>query len=242
MRSGNPALSEKAFKEAFPARADEGVMTIEGTVNKTAILFIVLMIGASIGWYQPIETAAPLLWTGLIGGLVLALVTIFKKEWAKFTAPPYAFFEGLFLGAVSMMYASLYEGIVLNAIMLTLGTFAAMLAVYRSGLINVTQRFRLGVVAATGGIMLVYFATWILGFFGINVSLVTGTGLIGIGFSLFIIVIAALNLILDFDLIEQGAANDAPKFFEWYSAFGLLVTLIWLYLEFLRLLAKLQRR
>ncbi|HLR76381.1 MAG TPA: Bax inhibitor-1/YccA family protein, partial [Balneolaceae bacterium] len=150
--------------------------------------------------------------------------------------------EGLFLGAVSVMFANVYQGIVFNAVLLTIGIFAVMLFIYRTGIIKVTQRFRMGIVAATGGIFLVYMATFILGFFGINVSLITGNGLFGIGFSLLIVVIAALNLVLDFDLIDKGADYGAPKYFEWYCAFGLMVTLVWLYIEILRLLSKLQER
>jgi uncharacterized YccA/Bax inhibitor family protein len=184
-----------------------------------------------------------LMWGGAIGGFIVALITIFKKEWAPITAPLYAGLEGLFLGAISVMYADLYyEGIVTTAVALTMGIFAAMLMIYRSGLIEVTQKFRMGIAAATGGIFLVYIATWVLSFFGINVGLITGTGIWGIGFSLLIIVIAALNLVLDFDLIDRGAAQGAPKYFEWYTAFGLIVTLVWLYIEILRLLGKLQRR
>lgn len=238
-RSGNPTLSEKLFQQAGSLPSKEGAMTVSGTVNKIGILFLLLLIGASISWYQPSMT---FVWLGALGGFIVAMVTIFKKEWSPVTAPLYAVLEGLFLGAISVMYASAYGGIVFNAIILTLGIFAAMLAIYRSGLIKVTQRFRMGIVAATGGIALVYIASIVLGFFGINLSLVTGAGVWGIGFSLIVIVVAALNLVLDFDLIDKGAEYNAPKYFEWYTAFGLIITLVWLYLEILRLLAKLQRR
>lgn len=239
MRSGNPTLSEKTFQGVSQTVPGDGAMTIAGTINKTAILFLILMLGASISWYQPSQVFT---WGGAIGGFIVAIITIFKKEWSPITAPVYAGLEGLFLGGISLMYANAYDGIVYNAIMLTLGTFAAMLIAYQSGWIEVTKRFRMGVVAATGGIFLVYFASIILGFFGINIGLIHGTGLMGIGFSLIIVGVAALNLVLDFDMIERGAEANAPKYFEWYTSFGLMITLIWLYIEILRLLAKLQRR
>lgn len=239
-RSGNPTLSEDMFPQAGAlADTSQGAMTISGTVNKIGILFLLLLIGATISWYQP----SPIfIWVGAIGGFIVAIVTVFKKEWSPITAPLYSALEGLFLGAISMVYANMYEGIVFNAVALTLGIFAAMLITYRSGLIEVTQKFRMGIVAATGGIALVYIASIALGFFGINLSLVTGTGMFGIGFSLIVVVVAALNLVLDFDLIERGAEAKAPKYYEWYTAFGLIITLVWLYLELLRLLSKLQRR
>lgn len=239
-RSGNPALSKKIFQtQQAGISAAEGAMTISGTINKIGVLFLLLLIGASVSWYMP----SPIfIWGGAIGGFIVAMVTVFKKEWSPVTAPLYGVLEGLFLGAISVTFAEMYDGIVYNAIILTLGVFAAMLMIYRSGLIKVTQRFRMGVIAATGGIALVYIASIVLGFFGIELSLITGTGIYGIGFSLLIVGIAALNLVLDFDLIEKGAEAQAPAYFEWYTAFGLIITLVWLYIEMLRLLSKLQRR
>lgn len=239
MRSGNPAISEKTFQNVSQAVPRDGAMTISGTINKTIVLFLLLLLGASISWYQPSQI---FIWGGAIGGFIVAMVTIFKKEWSPVTAPIYAGLEGLFLGGISLMYANMYDGIVYNAVMLTLGTFAAMLLAYRLGWIEVTKKFRMGVVAATGGIFLVYIASFILGFFGINMSLIHGTGTMSIVFSFIIVGVAALNLVLDFDMIEKGAEADAPKYFEWYTSFGLMVTLIWLYIEILRLLAKFQRR
>lgn len=240
MRSANPTLSDKTFQNIeSSAVSSEGSMTVSGTINKTGMLFLILMIGATISWYQPSQL---LIWGGAIGGFVLAIATVFKKEWAPFTAPLYAGLEGLFLGGISVMFEAAYSGIVYNAILLTLGVFAAMLFAYRTGWIEVTKQFRTGVVAATGGIFLVYLASFILGFFGINISLIHGSGLMGIGFSLIIVGVAALNLVLDFDLIEKGAQANAPKYFEWYTSFALMITLVWLYIEILRLLAKLQRR
>lgn len=238
-RSGNPTLSENIFTTPQTAVPAEGTMTVAGTINKIGILFLLLLVGASISWYMP----SPLfVWGGAIGGFIVAIVTVFKKEWSPITAPLYSILEGLFLGAISITFAQMYDGIVYNAVILTLGVFAAMLMIYRSGLIKVTHRFRMGILAATGGIFLVYMASIVLGFFGIELGLVTGTGMYGIGFSLLIIVIAALNLVLDFDLIEKGAEAKAPGYFEWYTAFGLIITLVWLYIEMLRLLSKLQRR
>ncbi len=239
MRSGNPTLSEKTFQNLSQSVPDEGSMTVSSTINKTGILFLILMIGASISWYTPSQL---LIWGGAIGGFIVAIVTVFKKEWSPVTAPIYAGLEGLFLGGISVMYETAYNGIVYNAILLTIGVFAAMLLAYRSGLIQVTKRFRMGVVAATGGIALVYFASFILSFFGVELSLIHGTGLMGIGFSLIVVGVAALNLVLDFDMIERGAEANAPKYFEWYTSFGLMVTLVWLYIEILRLLSKFQRR
>lgn len=239
-RSGNPTLSESVFQQQSTlAQTRKDTMTLEGTVNKIGILFLLLLLGASISWYQPSQL---FIWLGALGGFIVAIVTVFKKEWSPVTAPLYSVLEGLFLGAISVMYANMYEGIVFNAVALTLGIFAAMFMIYRSGLIEVTQKFRMGIIAATGGIALVYLASIVLGFFGINVSLVTGSGMFGIGFSLIVVVVAALNLVLDFDLIERGVEASAPKYFEWYTAFGLIITLVWLYLELLRLLSKLQRR
>jgi uncharacterized YccA/Bax inhibitor family protein len=241
MESANPTFSEKTFQQAGQGQfvSAEDAMTVSGTINKTGILFLILLLGASISWYQPLPL---FIWGGAIGGFILAMVTIFKKEWSPTTAPIYAGLEGLFLGGISVMYASAYNGIVFNAVLLTMGVFAAMLFAYKSGLIQVTKRFRMGVVAATGGIFLVYLASFILGFFGINISLIRGSGLMGIGFSFIIVGVAALNLVLDFDMIDKGAQARAPKYFEWYTSFGLIVTLVWLYIEILRLLSKFQRR
>ncbi len=252
MRSGNPALKESTFLDlgsgTVVSRA-EGAMTLNGTVNKTGFLLLLTVLTAAFAWSQAFGADGNLapgfsmyVWGGAIGGLVIALVTVFKKEWAPVTAPLYALVEGFFLGAISALYNHLYEGIVMQAVLLTFGTLFALLFAYRSGLIKATENFKLGVVAATGGIALVYLATIVLGFFGVSIPLIHESGLIGIGFSLFVVVIAALNLVLDFDFIETGVEQGAPKYMEWYGAFGLMVTLVWLYIEFLRLLAKLQSR
>ncbi|MDQ3039095.1 MAG: Bax inhibitor-1/YccA family protein [Pseudomonadota bacterium] len=252
MRSGNPALKDSTFLDlgtGTVVRNDAGAMSLNGTVNKTGILLLLTVLTAAFAWSQTItptgEVAAGAgiyLWGGLIGGLVLALVTVFKKQWSPVTAPLYALIEGFFLGAISAIYNAQFQGIVLQAVMLTFGIMFALLFAYRSGLIKATENFKLGVVAATGGVALIYLATIVLGFFGINIPFIHESGLIGIGFSLVVVVIASLNLVLDFDFIESGVDAGAPKYMEWYGAFGLMVTLVWLYLELLRLLSKLQSR
>ena len=250
MRSGNPALKESTFLDLGTGsivRDDGNVMTLNGTVNKTGLLLLLCVFTAAFAWSQVstpagIVGAGPYMWGGAIGGLVLALVTIFKKEWSPVTAPMYAIVEGLFLGAISAMYNHMYEGIVMQAVLLTFGTLFAMLFCYRSGLIKATENFKMGVAAATGGIFLVYLASMVLGMFGIQIPMIHESGLVGIGFSLVVVVVAALNLVLDFDFIETGVEKGAPKYMEWYGAFGLIVTLVWLYIEFLRLLSKLQSR
>lgn len=252
MRSGNPALKEETFLDLGSGslvRNPASAMTLNGTVNKTGVLLLLAVLTAAFSWHasldslgQPLPVARLYMLGGAIGGLVLALVTIFKKEWAPVSAPLYALVEGLFLGAISAVYEARFDGIVFQAVLLTFGTLFALLFAYRSGLIRATENFKLGVVAATGGIALVYLATIVLGLFGINIPYIHESGLIGIGFSLFVVVVAALNLVLDFDFIESGVEAGAPKYMEWYGAFGLMVTLVWLYLEFLRLLSKLQSR
>ena len=250
MRSGNPALKESTFLDlgsgTVVSRAS-GAMTLNGTVNKTGLLLVLAVITAAFAWNQVEVTAEGMtgglyVWGGLIGGFILAMVTVFKKEWSPVTAPMYALVEGFFLGGISAVFEARYPGIVFQAVLLTFGTLFALLFAYRSGLIKATENFKLGVVAATGGIALVYLATIVLGFFGIDIPMIHDNGIVGIGFSLFVVVIAALNLVLDFDFIETGVERGAPKFMEWYGAFGLMVTLVWLYIEFLRLLSKLQSR
>lgn len=242
MRSGNPVLTSKTF-EIAPAGER---MTIGGTVNKTAILLALVLITAIYTWgrfYSTQDPGAvmPLVWTGAIGGLVVALVTVFKKEWAAYTSPIYALLKGFVVGGVSAMFELQYPGIVVQAVGLTFGTLACLLMAYKSGLIKPTENFKLGIVAATGGIALLYLVNLVMGFFGTSMPFIHESGTFGILFSVFVVVVAALNLVLDFDFIEAGAANGAPKYMEWYGAFGLTVTLIWLYLEILRLLAKLRK-
>lgn len=244
MRTGNPALNAKVF-ERFDVFEPTRTMTVEGTTIKTAFLLLLAVLTAGFTWSQVVAgapAAIPLMIGGGIGGFVLAIVTIFKPTWAPVTAPCYALAEGLMLGGISAMCASFHEGIVIQAIGLTMGTLLTMLICYRAGWIRATEKFKAGIFAATGGICLVYLASFVLGMFGTTIPYIHGSGLIGIGFSLFVVVIAALNLILDFDFIEKGAQAQAPKFMEWYGAFGLMVTLVWLYIEILRLLSKLNSR
>ena len=241
-RSGNPALRADTFQTGVRTLGGE-TMTLDGSVNKTGISLVILIACAALQWNQVFGEATPLLMLlGLLGGLVLALVTVFKKDWAPVTTPLYAALEGLLLGGISLTFEARYPGIAVNAVGLTFGTFAVLLLAYRSHLIRATENFKLGVVAATGGIALLYLVSMVLGFFGKSIPFIHDSGPIGIAFSVAVVAIAALNLVLDFDFIERGSAMGAPKYMEWYAAFGLLVTLVWLYLEMLRLLAKLQDR
>ena len=239
MRSGNPALNSKIFSSAEEDAS--GVMTIEGTINKTAMSLLLLMATASYTWGNP---SPVLMIIGLIGGLIFALITIFKKTWSPYTVSGYALLEGLALGGISKMFDKQYPGIASQAIFLTFGILAALLLAYKTGLIKPTENFKLGVFAATGGIFIMYLISFVMSFFGSGMSILNpnNASMLSIGFSLFVVVIASLNLVLDFDFIEEGAERGAPKYMEWYGAFGLLVTLIWLYLEILRLLAKLYSR
>jgi uncharacterized YccA/Bax inhibitor family protein len=244
MRTSNPALNDKVFELG---RSTGDVMTINGTVNRTGILLCLLMFTAIYSWDRAYNAVNPgELYPWLIGsgiaGFVVALITVFKKTAAPITAPIYAAIEGILLGILSAFYEMQFPGLVFQAILLTFGTLFALLMAYRSGIIKATENFKLGVFAATGGIALIYLTTFILSFFGVSIPYIHGSGTIGILFSLFVVVIAALNLVLDFDFIERGAERGAPKYMEWYAAFGLLVTLIWLYIEMLRLLSKLRSR
>jgi uncharacterized YccA/Bax inhibitor family protein len=246
MRTSNPALSDQAFRGERAAFGEE-MMTVQGTVNKTGILLLCAVGTAAWTWNifrhtRTPEAVGPLALVGVIGGLIFAIATIFKKTWAPVTAPIYALFEGLVLGSVSAILELRFPGIAIEAVSLTFGTLICLLLAYRSGLIRVTDKFRLGVVAATGGIALFYLLEMVLGFFHVQFLAVNGSGAIGIGFSVFVVIIASLNLVLDFDFIESGARAGVPKYMEWYGAFGLLVTLIWLYFEILRLLSKLRER
>jgi len=241
IRSGNPALSKKTFENLLANNSE--VMTIDGAVNKTAISMGLLLLS---GYYTYSNAIMDYIIIGSIGGFIVALVTIFKKQWSATTVPIYAVLEGLALGGISKMYANAFEpGIVPQAIMLTLGILFSLLFAYKTKIIKATENFKLGVFAATAGIGVVYLISFLMSFFGsggLPVMNPANSSMLSIGFSLFVVVIASLNLVMDFDFIEEGAKNGAPKYMEWYGAFGLLVTLIWLYLEILRLLAKLSSR
>lgn len=244
MRTSNPALNEKAFR-GVAGYAD--AMTMQGTVNKTGLLLLCVVATAAWTWGMSHSNnpAAAIPWMigGFLGGFVVAMVTIFKNNWAPVTAPLYALLEGLALGGISAMFEQRYHGIAIQAVGLTFGTLFVMLFAYTTGIVRATRGFKLGVIAATGGIAVLYLVEMVLGgFFHIQVPAINGNGLIGIGFSVFVVIIAALNLVLDFDVIETGVKNGAPKYMEWYGAFGLMVTLIWLYLEILRLLDKARSR
>ncbi|MBW2473255.1 MAG: Bax inhibitor-1/YccA family protein [Deltaproteobacteria bacterium] len=242
MRTSNPMMKEKVFTQAI---AGTETMTLQGAVNKTIALLALVVIGASYSWNlyynQGPEAVQPWMIGGLIGGFVFAMITIFKAAWAPKTAPIYAVLEGLALGGISAFFEARFPGIVIQAVGLTFGTLFALLFAYKARLIRVTENFKLGIFAATGGIAVVYLISFVGRMFGWQMPVIHESGPMGILFSLFVVVIAALNLVLDFDFIERGD-GVAPRYMEWYAAFGLIVTLVWLYLELLRLLSKLRDR
>lgn len=248
MRSSNPVLLDDTFAGRGYSSSLADTMTIQGVVLKTLLLVLFALLTAGWTWTKFFQSGgnpasvSALIMIGGIGGFILALVTAFKPAWASVTAVFYALFEGLFIGGFSAMLEAQFSGIVIQAAGLTFGTLIAMLLAYQSGLVRATEGFKMGVLAATGGIALVYIATLVLGLFGVQVPFIFGNGVAGIAFSLFVVVIAALNFVIDFDFIEQGQARGAPKYLEWYGAFALMVTLIWLYIECLRLLSKLRSR
>ena len=236
-KSGNPALSEKAFKDISSMSTNYAEsMTLRGTLNKFGFMLLMLLGSAFYSWKEFTDggNVTPLIWIGLIGGLVVALVITFKKEWAPYLAPAYGLLEGLFLGAISAYYneafATKAPGIVMNAVGLTFGTAIAMYFLYSFKIIKATEKFKSVIMMATAGIAVFYLISMVVGMFGIPIAFLHEGSLMGIGFSLVVVAIAALNLILDFDMIEQGTAAGAPKYMEWYCAFGLMVTIVWLYL------------
>lgn len=250
-KTSNPVFKERVFHRDYTSASE--VMTVNGTVNKTALMLLLVIASAVFTWNKFFDAVAsnpeaglssvmPWVVVGGIGGFITVLVTVFRPQSSGISAPVYAVFEGLLLGGISAIFESMYTGIVMRAVALTLAVFAAMLFFYRSGIIKVTQKFMMGVFAATMGIALVYLVSFIAGFFGANLGFLYGNSNFSIGFSLLVVGIAALNLVLDFSFIERAAESGAPKYMEWYGAFGLMVTLIWLYLEILRLLSKLASR
>jgi len=246
MRTGNPALSDLTFSRLGSVARTEERMSIQGTTNKAILLLLCVCVTATWIWSfsragNP-QVVLPLVTLGAIAGFIVALVTVFKPAWAGVTAPLYALLEGLLIGGISAIAEARYPGIVIQAVGLTFGTCLALLLAYKSGMIRASVSFKKGIVAATGGIVLFYLISFILGLFGVRMPLIYGAGPVGIVFSLIVVTIAALNLVLDFDFIEQGTLQGAPKYMEWYGAFALMVTLIWLYLEILRLLMKLRSR
>jgi uncharacterized YccA/Bax inhibitor family protein len=249
MRTGNPALGSSTFEKVAGSRSDAGVMTLQGTINKTGLLTLIVLVSAMITWTkffanpeQGAQNVSVYLLVGGIGGFIVAMITIFKMEWSPITAPIYALLEGLFLGGISAVFEIQYPGIAIQAVGLTFGVMIVMLLAYSSKLIKVTENLKMGIVAATGAIFVYYLISFVLGIFGVKAPLINDNGWMGILFSLFVVGVAAFNLVLDFDFIESGVSSRAPGFMEWYAAFGLMVTLIWLYVEILRLLSKLRSR
>jgi len=243
-RTSNAALNDKTFEGQ---QADAGaVMTLQGTVNKTGVLLICVFVASAWTWglarSESPEAVLPWIVGGAIGGFIVAMLTIYMKEKAPFTAPVYAVLEGLVIGGISSLLDLRFPGIAIHAVGLTFGTLGVLLLAYTNGMVRATEKFKVGVVAATGGIALVYIVDLGLRLFGMQVPLINDAGPWGIAVSLFIVSIAALNLILDFDFVETGVQEHAAKYMEWYGAFGIMVTLIWLYMEILRLLAKIRRR
>src|SRR5207253_4078061 len=246
IRTSNPALNARTFADL---RRDPTAppMTLDGTVNEAALLLFLVVVPAAWVWSQvrtalDPSVATPRILLGAIGGLVMAVATIWKEEWAPLTAPVYAALEGRALGGLSALLEVRYLGIVMQSVGLSFATLAAMLVAYRSGLIKATEKFKLGVIAATGAIVLYYIVGWVLSWFHVAMPFLQGNSTASIVVSGVIVVVAALNLILDFDFIETGVAGGAPKYMEWYGAFGLMGTLIGLYAEVVRLLAKSRRR
>jgi uncharacterized YccA/Bax inhibitor family protein len=244
LRSTNPVLKDRAFAGAIPTGE---TMTIQGTVNKTGLLLLFVVVAAAWTWglahSENPDAANYWMIGGALGGFVVALVTIFKKEWSPISAPIYALLEGLVLGGISAIFNKFYPGIAVQAISLTFGVLFVLLLAYKMRIVQATRGFKLGVIAATGGIAIVYLINMVMsGFFHTQMSFLYASTPLGIGISLFVVIIASLNLIIDFDMIETGARMGAPKYMEWYGAFGLMVTLIWLYMEILRLLSKVRRR
>ena len=239
-RSGNPVLTSNAFN----LKSDySDKMTIGGTVNKTFLTLMILVGSAYYSWTY-ISITNVLAFPSVIVAFIVGIITIRKKEWAPVTVPIYGVLQGIFLGIISNVFNSLYDGIVITAISYTLCILFALLSLYRLRIIKPSENFKLGVAAATGGIAILYVVNFVMGIFGSGIPLmdINTSSMYSIGFSVFVIIIASMNLVVDFDFIEEGAEKGAPKFMEWYGAFGLMVTLVWLYLEILKLLAKMNSR
>ena len=236
----NPMMQEEKFKGLLDASfAREERMTVSGAVNKTLVLMGLLLLTSVVSFLFPNPI---FMFGGMIGGLVAVIWASFKPAKSTFLAPAYALFEGLFLGTVSAMYAAMFDGIVFHAVVSTLGILVSMLFLHKSKLIPITEKFRMGLAMAVGGICFLYLINFVLSMFGVQMPFLHGSGPMSIGISVFVIIVATLNLLVDFDNIEKGAQYGSPKYMEWYSAMGLVVTLVWLYLELLRLLSKLASR
>ena len=250
-KSGNPTLTQKIFDKSISLEAShQGTMSVRGAINKFGFLMLMIIAGAAYNWHLFEEgkgsTMSTLMIVGIIGGLITGFAISFKPNWAGYLAPLYGLLEGLFIGGISAImneaFAKKYPGLVMQAVGLTFGVAIAMFLLYNFRIIRATEKFKSVVISATVGIGIFYLITIVLGWFGVNVGFAYDNSLLSIGISLFVVAIAALNLIMDFDMIEKGAELGAPKFMEWYGAFGLLVTMVWLYLEILRLLSKLGSR
>lgn len=244
-QSDNPTLSQKIFSRSL-SQSDAGVMTVRGSIGKFGFLLFMVLAAASYTWYlyynNQQQTMVTLMWVGIIGGLISVLVICFKPTLAPYLSPAYGILEGFFLGAISAVlndaFSERYPGLVMQAVGLTFGVALAMFLLYNFRVIKATEKFKSTIFAATAGIAIFYVITLLLRVFGVNIPFMYDSSLLGIGISLFIVAIAALNLIIDFDMIEKGAELGAPKYMEWYGAFGLLVTMVWLYIEILKLLSR----
>ncbi len=250
-KSGNPTLTDKIFNKSLELDASlQGTMTVKGAINKFGFMMLLLLAGAAFNWHLFYEHKAPTMMTlmmvGVFGGLITGLVISFKPNWAQYLAPLYALLEGLFIGGISAVlneaFAKAYPGLIMQAVGLTFGVAFSMFILYNFRIIKATERFKSVIITATLGIAIFYLISMVLGFFGVNIGFMTDSSMLSIGISLFVVAIAALNLILDFDMIEKGAESGAPKFMEWYGAFGLMITIVWLYIEILKLLSKLASR
>jgi len=240
--SSNPMFGEKMYQDPTLVPSDiigSHTMTVQGAINKTLMLFGILLATSLIGFMYPHPF---LMIGGAIGGLIVVIISVFKKDKSPILAPIYAALEGFFVGGISFMYASMLNGIILQAVTLTFALLFLMLFIYKTGIIKVTSKFRMGVIMATGAIFVVYMLSWVLGMFGINIPFLHEGGTMGILISLGIIAIASMNLLLDFDNFDKGEEHQMPKYMEWFFAMGLIITLVWLYLEILRLLSKFSSR
>jgi len=248
MNSNNPFFKNKTFTNTSAATEvhettvidRNETMTVSGTINKSFLMLILLIASAAVTW----SMANPIVFAigGAIVGFILVLIAAFKPQYSGFLAPGYAIFEGLFIGGISSIFEVMYPGIVIQAVSCTFVTFMVCFGLYKYEIVKVTERFKSVVLAATLAIATYYLISWLLSIFTGFQPVHNGNSWMSIGISAFVIVIAALNLFLDFDQIEKGVQQKMPKYMEWYGAMGLMITLVWLYIEFLRLLSKLNRK
>ncbi|MCR4880476.1 MAG: Bax inhibitor-1/YccA family protein [bacterium] len=242
----NPILNENTFvSEEYSQYGMTNVMTKEGVITKTTGLLLLTVVASAMAWFKAIsapEAMMPIFMVGIIGGFITAMIISFKRNLAQYLAPVYAILEGLAIGGISCLMEAQFPGIVYQAVLGTFAVFFTVLALYASRIIVVTEKVRGVIFSATLAVMLVYLVSFILSFFGIRVPFINDVSVVGILISVIITFIAASNFLLDFDFIERGINNYAPKQFEWYASFGLMVTLIWVYIEVLKLLAKFSRR